>query len=383
MSKKKMVVKGLALLACVCMLTTSTSLAQDTCESNYDYDYSLDSWEMLLSLDLEEGDLAQVSTDCRDFCKQEYPAKNGFLWWLQQIRCRGICRRQCERIGVKPCIKPSRIPNLPPVTRCSCLGDCCDLSEECCRDQNNLNGICCAKNEDCCLGLDCCEPGDWCTVRDGCCPSENEVCGFEGGPYATVCCDNGKVCCEDDRCCPDDKCVDGVCGCDEPCGLNDCCDIDEVCENGQCVNCTGNKELCGDTCCPPDKCIDNECEDVFCPTGEVCGEVCCSPGECEGGKCKTALCYGGYEYLCDGVYRCCEPSDCCTPDESCNTNGYTSRCCSPNEGICWGKGEYDPWLSYCCLDEWACCGRLNTFGAGICCPPGSFCCTTSPTGCCE
>jgi hypothetical protein len=57
MSKKKMFVKGFALFACVFMLTTSTSLAQDTCESNYDYDYSLDSWEMLLSLDLEEGEL--------------------------------------------------------------------------------------------------------------------------------------------------------------------------------------------------------------------------------------------------------------------------------------------------------------------------------------
>jgi hypothetical protein len=107
------------------------------------------------------------------------------------------------------------------------------------------------------------------------------------------------------------------------------------------------------------------------------------PGECEEGKCKVNLCYSLLnEYVCSGTdYSCCEPSDCCEPGETCNSNGSISRCCPQNEGICWGKGEAAA-ISWCCLDGWECCGRLNPFGRGICCPPNSNCCTTSPSGCC-
>jgi len=275
MSKKKIVVKGLALLACILMLAPFTALAQELYESNADFNYDdvADVYDVLTFLegftinqfntpfaaenqcggdfnyagdvnlilalvildflDLKNTDL--TSAACYDYCENNYESQLNQLW------CRFICGR-CERENVEPCLTPARNPNRPDVTRCKCGEECCSMGTKCCGRE--IGEPKCCPRRDCCGGIRCCEPEQECCLNAECC---EDCCG-------------GIDCCGPEQICQNKKCVCPSGG--KKC-LNECCNESEVC--------------CGDQCCPPDMCNNGKCE---CPEGRIiCNGVCCPLGK--------------------------------------------------------------------------------------------------------
>lgn len=428
MGKKKMVLKGLALLSCLFMFTASTSLAQDTCEPSYDYNYDVYTWMMLTRMDWENNDWAQVepSADCVTLCEGLYP---GFLDFFAQLWCQFSCA-QCEEMGVEPCTIPSSIPGQPPFLTCECGGECCAPDKKCCRMES---------------GDFCCDFFDVCCEDRRCAPFLTECCGESYCPFLTECCED-LICCDfpQDTCCKgetsvvccglSEECCDGKC-CSllQECCEGECCELNESCCEGECCPqgrecstegcCAEGEVSCFDiACCPPERCSGRG---ICCPEGEVgVGVLCCSPGEiscgspggdfvcCPPDQCiDNECCPTGRSFLADDGSAICCPGgeklcgdECCDPDKCIewtdDLGREESRCCSSNEEPCGatccsqdlgtyccgqaGVSEEGVPLGQCCTEGTFCCDKLccvpgdKCCEEGFCCPENYLCC---PTGC--
>jgi hypothetical protein len=288
------------------------------------------------------------------------------------------CRRLCTGLPDNCCADEECVEGVCQ----SGGGQPCEGDPDCTDEEFCCDGTCCPETRNCIDGHCCVAANRECAVADDCCDGFPCVDGLCQPPL------NGGLPCTDDAECPPDYfcceevCVDpetdpnhcGACGAACPEGLS--CEPDGCChvEGDPC----GAANL-GFPCCAGYACVEDICQPEDGVT-DPCALVLCNPDTiCCNGECYDPLTdpthCGGCDVACSEGVPCqggvCGDEDGCLLDAPCEESadcclGYA---CDSDSGTCYDlRDECPPDAEIC--DHHCCIGGYVCDGDDCCIPPG-------------
>ena len=379
------------------------------------------------------GDVEPVPEGCTsdDDCKDFDPPD------CQQVACdlgSGLCKVSASADGT-PCGTGD-----PCLLEPTCKAGACVGKPKDCADDNPCTTEFCQAGTGCVIdnNKDACDDGDACTSNDQCsggaCKGSPKVCEGAKPPCiiaecdketgckvfpadlaggATVSCDDGQVCTENDACkggtckgtlktCEEDDnpctvgscqptngaCVTGPIGLPLFCDDGDACTVETACDGTDCV---GKAKNCDDdNACTTDSCDKAKgCQHAFaelgasatptCDDGDPCtaGEICASgscvgkPTNCDDGNaCTNDACEAGFGCVGKSNLSSCSDGDPCTENDACSkgTCSGSAVTCDDNNP-CTNDSCGTDGCTYVAKTNASACGADSQCWAGVCVTP--------------